>query len=197
MMDQRSRYMREILSQIDGAPRYFTGLLGLSADEKPWTRALINYGVRAGEMVAISHKRKYKRQRPSVLFPGLAVPFGPPAHPAFPSAHAVQSHLISRLLCRIDPPIKQRYDGQLDWLAKRIAKNRERAGMHYESDSVAGEAIGKYVDAQIVKPNLDQIKALGMTGVLSETQQAQVLAAHPTTMPELWNLIEQAKLEWV
>ena len=36
-----------------------------------------------------------QRVRPSVLMPGLTVPFGPPGHPAFPSGHSFVAHLLA------------------------------------------------------------------------------------------------------
>ncbi len=99
--------------------------------------------------------------RPSFLCPGLVPPFGPPAHPSFPSGHSFLGHLISLFLLEI-PGISQRYGifaaddgspgtrpgktalaglGEIDspmlWLAQRVAKNRERIGCHYLSDSTA------------------------------------------------------------
>jgi hypothetical protein len=86
-------------------------------------------------------------------------PFGPPGHPSFPSGHSFLGHLIALFLLEI-PAIARRYgifttsDGSpgakpgrnalggtgpipspLFWLAQRVAKNRERIGVHYFSDS--------------------------------------------------------------
>ena len=137
MADDRDRYMPEILAQADAAPLYWLQLLNLGAAEKPWTQALIAFAQRAGEMVALHFKYKYHRVRPSTLLPGLLVPFGPPRHPAFPSGHSLTGHLTAGLLNKI-PKVKERLEKDLDWLAKRVAKNRERAGLHYKSDSEAG-----------------------------------------------------------
>ena len=169
MADDRARYMPEILAQINGAPGYFVSLLGLNSSRQPWTSALITYSLRIGEFVAIHFKRKYRRVRPSTVCPGLLPPFGPPAHPAFPSAHSLQSHIVALLLLRI-PQIQDRfgplptpdqlgdkayiYDQrngyELLWLAARIAKNRERAGLHYESDSHAGKLLAVNVVQMLV-----------------------------------------------
>jgi hypothetical protein len=34
--------------------------------------------------------------------------------------------------------VDDRYGIELDWLAYRVAKGRERAGLHYSSDTIAG-----------------------------------------------------------
>jgi hypothetical protein len=128
------------------------------------------------------------------------VPFGPPAHPAYPSAHATQSHLIGALLCMVDSSVRSRFADELDWLAKRIAMNRERAGVHYESDSIAGEALAKYVASHVLAPCLAVVTALlgaGFTAPLTEAQKGQVLATDQDAMPELWNLLANARTEWL
>jgi hypothetical protein len=104
------------------------------------------------------------------LCPGLLPPFGPPRHPAFPSGHSFLGHFIALLLLEIEG-VAERYgigllpdgsavgkkpnwasyktatdtpadlDGPLFWLAARLAKNRERVGVHYRSDSLASRRL--------------------------------------------------------
>src|SRR5262249_14169567 len=111
-------------------------------------------------------KARFKRVRPSRLCPGLAAPFGPPEHPAFPSGHSTAAHLVALCLLQV-PPIAELYgvanqknpngprsaptaedlrnvkppQCPLLWLAGRIARNRERLGFHYPSDGRAGRHI--------------------------------------------------------
>jgi len=152
MQDDRDRYMGEILAQADGAPFYWFGLLDIQKGQKPKTVALIQCALRIGEMVGLHFKEKYHRIRPSVLCAGLLPPFGPPLHPAFPSGHATQGHLISSLLLEIadgaNMPLAP-YASELKWLAARVAKNRERAGLHYPSDSLAGAFLADFVTADL------------------------------------------------
>src|SRR4029077_15753028 len=124
--------------QADGAPGYFMSVMGIEQHERPFTPALIAVALRGGEAVAMHYKFKFKRTRPSTLVPGLLVPFGPPAHPAFPSGHATQCMLTNLLLQKINKTLTKPYARELDWLARRIAKGRERAGLHYPSDTYAG-----------------------------------------------------------
>jgi hypothetical protein len=138
MEDDRDRYLAEIVAQQDGAAFYWLALLGIGESRKPWTTALIHFALRAGEMAVMHFKYKYKRPRPSFLCPGLLPPFGPPGHPAFPSGHSTQSHLMTYVLLEVDG-IKRRFNKDLRWLANRVATNRERAGLHYRSDSAAGK----------------------------------------------------------
>ncbi len=141
MQDDRDRYLPEILPQADGVLFYYMSLIDMIPTTKPRTRALMAFALQAGDFVAMHFKREYKRVRPSALCPGLLVPFGPPRHASFPSGHSTQAHLLSYVLLQI-PVLKERFGqgvkSELVWLARRIAINRERAGLHYRSDSTAG-----------------------------------------------------------
>lgn len=137
MTDDRDRYMAELVSQADGAPLYLLSLLGVSPSSKPWTWTLINFGLQIGYQVSMHFKRKYHRVRPSLYCPGLLPSFGPPRHPSFPSGHATQSFITNFLLMQI-PEVNVRYGEELYWLARRVAVGRERAGLHYRSDSTCG-----------------------------------------------------------
>ena len=151
MRDDRDRYMPELLSQADGAPMSWISLMRIDRGQMPWTLALMSIALRIGEMVAMYYKNIYKRTRPSTLFPGLLVPFGPPLHPAFPSGHALQSALLSLLLKRINANTLARFGVELNWLASRVAKGRERAGLHYPSDTQAGIVLATGIDGLLTK----------------------------------------------
>src|SRR5262249_38292240 len=74
----------------------------------PWTIELIGCGLAIGNLVYLYYKQMFKRVRPSALCPGLIPPFGPPAHPAFPSGHSTLGHLIPLLLLEI-PALRERF----------------------------------------------------------------------------------------
>jgi hypothetical protein len=159
MQDDRDRYLAEIEMQSDGLADYIIHFIGASRGRHPWTIELISCGLAIGNIVYMYYKNYFKRVRPSFLCPGLTVPMGPPAHPSYPSGHSFLGHFIALLLLEI-PGIALRYgifaqggssgtkpirdslkgenviDSPLLWLAQRVAKNRERAGLHYYSDSL-------------------------------------------------------------
>jgi membrane-associated phospholipid phosphatase len=159
MQDDRDRYLAETEAQADGLADYVIAFLGASEDRHPWTIELISCGLSIGNVAYMYFKSKFKRVRPSVLCPGLVPPFGPPRHPAFPSGHSFLGHLLALLLLEIPAlqerhgiftamdgtPGKQPKQGDLNgtgeikspllWLAQRLAKGRERIGVHYPSDS--------------------------------------------------------------
>jgi len=101
MQDDRDRYLAEADTQADGGPDYIVAFIGASVARFPWTIELINCGLAIGNIAYSHYKQYFKRVRPSVLCPGLVPPFGPPAHPAFPSGHSFLGHLMALLLLEI------------------------------------------------------------------------------------------------
>ena len=110
-------------------------------------------------MSGVYYKEKFNRPRPSSLSPGLFPPVNPPRHASYPSGHATQAMLISLFLEQIIPgltPITSTIrngtlpattqtttDGLLRSMASRIARNREVLGLHFPSDSLAGEQLAQ------------------------------------------------------
>ena len=113
----------------------------LSPAAHPKTLTVIEAADRAGLMVAMKFKYKFNRARPQQVFLSL-VPLVPwPRHPSWPSGHSLESHLIALALAAIVPTAKD----MLVALADRIGKNREIAGVHYRSDTLAGKEIAQKV----------------------------------------------------
>jgi hypothetical protein len=108
MQDDRDRYLAEIIEQADGLADYIIAFIDASQARYPWTIELISCGLAIGNIAYFYYKQQFKRVRPSTLCPGLAPPFGPPAHPSFTSGHSFLAHLIALLLLEI-PAIRQRY----------------------------------------------------------------------------------------
>ena len=196
MQDDRDRYLAESEVQADGLADYVIHFLGASGARHPWTLELVSAGLAIGNIAYMHYKAYFKRVRPSFLCPGLIPPFGPPAHPAFPSGHSFLGHLIALLLLEI-PAIRQRYGifgavagapgappgrdslagtreirSPLLWLAQRLAKNRERIGCHYFSDSSASRHL-----------------AAGIWWALLH-------ASNPIVCPTLHTILLRAEAEW-
>jgi hypothetical protein len=159
MQDDRERYLAEADMQADGVADYFIHFLSIDRCQFPWTVELIACGLAIGNLAYMYYKAYFKRVRASFLCPGLVPPFGPPRHPSFPSGHSFLGHLIPLLLLEV-AGIAQRFGifaapggpggtpnaanvlagrapvaSPLLWLGERMAKNRERMGFHYASDS--------------------------------------------------------------
>ncbi|WP_158626785.1 phosphatase PAP2 family protein [Bradyrhizobium sp. RP6] len=146
MQTDRERYMGEIVAQHDNAPGYWVSLMAANNREHHYTLVIMNLAVRIGQIVAAFYKDYYKRPRPSYACPGLLPAFGPPAHASFPSGHSLQSWLMSLFL----EEVACSYKCELEWLADRVAVNRERAGVHYRSDTEAGKFIAEKCKAKIM-----------------------------------------------
>ncbi len=201
MKQERPLYLEESWVQSDAGLRYFVHFLGMDAYSKPWTRALMECGLALAKIVYMHHKAYFRRVRPSTLCPGLAPPWGPPGHPAFPSGHATACHFVALLLLEIGPVAERFgvYDegvargrapkpddlakpygtdlrSPLLWLANRMARNRERLGLHFKSDSSAGRSI-----------------AFGLWEAIfrSEGQSDKQIE-----LPALQNVLELARAEW-
>ncbi|MBV8455964.1 MAG: hypothetical protein JO122_05050 [Acetobacteraceae bacterium] len=148
MENDRQRYLAEIVAQADSAILYFLTMLGITRNARPNTFRLIHAALRIGEYVGMYVKNQYLRVRPSVLAPGLQPPFGPPGHPSFPNNHCLQSFLVAHCLEAATPKDaagNSIYQDQLNWLAERVAVNRERAGLHYPSDTAGGRFLADHL----------------------------------------------------
>lgn len=86
-------------------------------------------------------KWRFKRARPSQEDPSLATVIPVPPHAAYPSGHAAQSHMMAYALSVLNPVCTEAYFR----LAADIGHRREVAGVHYPSDSLAGEMLSTTV----------------------------------------------------
>ena len=99
--------------------------------------------------VVLGYKLKYDRVRPSYLDPSLEPIITTPAHPAYPSGHAAQSRLMSLLLGALMPEEQDAFIR----ISDQIAFEREVAGVHYKSDSTAGQQLAEdYYEWLLTQP---------------------------------------------
>lgn len=99
-------------------------------------------------------KQKYDRVRPHILEPEIMPVIEVPGHPAYPSGHSTQAHFMAYLLSEILPG----KDAQLRMEAEQIAKNREIAGVHYESDTEAGKLLAQqFVNLLLANPEIKSL----------------------------------------
>ena len=122
-------------------------LLTIRRDTHPATNRIIALASIVATFTVLHYKNGvsgsggYKpRPRPSMICPALSPPVPIPGHAAYPSGHATEAHLIA--LCLEDVLVGSiqltAMQPDLTALARRIARNREIAGLHYPSDAVAG-----------------------------------------------------------
>jgi hypothetical protein len=155
LAEYRPEVLSEAIAQMNDFSGFWGGLLMFSPASHPWTFRLVRIGIVVGEFVAMHYKRSNKRARPSQLSPTLMPPIAVPGHASYPSGHATQAYLTSRLLSQVMPgvvttalsPLGTAMPGSgparslLNRLADRIARNREVLGVHYPSDSSAGQSL--------------------------------------------------------
>jgi acid phosphatase (class A) len=113
----------------------------------PKTQALLRH-VDADLMLAVFHaKRRFERARPHQLEPRLHPSIPVPPHPAYPSGHALQGHVVALVLGLLSPGKR----APLLALGEQIGHEREIAGLHYPSDSAASRALGDALFARLEK----------------------------------------------
>jgi acid phosphatase (class A) len=138
----RGERLGEIIVQADAFDAWWLRLLGGGRA----TATLVIGAILIGQMAGMYWKDRYKRPRPVQVYPALAPVIATPPHAAFPSNHALQSHLIA---LSAGEAYRQAGAGAamplafLDRLARRVAENREVAGVHYPTDSKAGEDLAR------------------------------------------------------
>lgn len=170
--DERADALGEIVAQHNGFIEYFHAMLCITERSHPWTCRLLHAASLIAGYACMHWKKHYSIARPSQIYPALMPPVPVPGHPSYPSGHATQAHLMA---LSVEALLKDAADGGQQpetvatRLARRIARNREIAGLHYGSDSFAGEQLATKLWAFInsngaVKADLIanvQTKALG------------------------------------
>jgi hypothetical protein len=137
--------MNEVVAQMNGFEDYFQGALSYSKATHPCTNLLYQGAMRAAEFASMHYKNKYQRPRPWQLWPELMPPIQVPGHASFPSGHSTQAHTVARVLQSVANAVVPSIDDVTNRLAQRIARGREVLGLHYPSDSAAGERLATEV----------------------------------------------------
>jgi membrane-associated phospholipid phosphatase len=92
-------------------------------------------------------KDTFDRVRPSLLDPELTTAIAVPGHPSYPSGHATETYFYALVFGALDPAHAEQYRTD----AYAIARNREIAGLHYPSDSVAGRMLATWYFTELEK----------------------------------------------
>jgi len=154
--EERADALGEIVAQHEEFASYFMRLLTMTPLSHPGTYRVMAIASIVSMFTVLYFKNgittgpnQYKpRPRPSHVCPALSPPVPVPGHASYPSGHATEAKLIALVVQDIlkDPlgggaPANSPMINDLDALAARIARNREIAGLHYETDSAAGQAL--------------------------------------------------------
>jgi hypothetical protein len=149
--DERADALGEILTQGQEFITPFLALLGITAGSHKKTARLLYAAEMIGALAAMHFKDKFNRPRPSQYRPALLPPVPVPGHAAYPSGHATQAHLMALFIARAtaDTAAGKALEQASDALARRIARNREIAGLHFASDSQAGEKLAASIHDEL------------------------------------------------
>ncbi|HEY8027307.1 MAG TPA: phosphatase PAP2 family protein [Burkholderiaceae bacterium] len=111
---------------------------GLYETSHPEQARRIQEAVVDTEYVVTALKRRFNRPRPSTVLADIHTVVPVPPYASYPSGHATQSVVIATLMSEVAPKAAKR----LQVLATQVGRNREIAGLHYPSDTVAGFKLG-------------------------------------------------------
>jgi len=148
--DERAAAMGEILSQDVEFNTDFMALLAITPGSHPNTYRVLHIASLIGSYAVLYYKGFRDRPRPSQLCPALLPPIPMPGHASWPSGHATQAWL--KALCiehvlygKLTAADFGGVSSNLRTLAIRVARNREIAGLHYPTDSVAGRKLAETI----------------------------------------------------
>jgi hypothetical protein len=141
LAEKRPERLEDILAQDDSERfwGYFTRRLMFTRGSHPRTHELLWVGAVASYPVIFHYKARFNRARPVQYDPAIDPAIETPGHPSYPSGHSTQAHLAALALAAVVPEARD----ELTRLAREIAENREVAGVHYPSDSAAGESLAR------------------------------------------------------
>lgn len=92
-------------------------------------------------------KQKFDRVRPSFLESKLELLIPNPKQPAYPSGHSTCAHTMAL----VQGELHAKHHEQMWQDAGAIAFRREIAGVHYASDSAAGQELAKQFFSELKK----------------------------------------------
>ena len=139
LIEFRAGLLAEATAQMVVFDQYFQGALGFTAASHPGTDYLVEGALQAATFVSMYYKNMFQRPRPWQLWPELMPPVAVPGHASYPSGHATQAHTIAKVLQAVAKNAAPSAADIAERMAQRIRRGREVLGLHYPSDSAAGE----------------------------------------------------------
>jgi hypothetical protein len=121
----------------------------LTPPEAARVHQIVSGTIYTASIAAFHEKYRYLRPRPTHLDPSITLidNFEVPAHPAYPSAHATTGSAASTVLSYIFPNDKEIFIE----MSKESDLSRKLAGVHYESDNIAGRKLGTQIAEDIIE----------------------------------------------
>jgi hypothetical protein len=159
---ERRYAIDEILTEADEFISKFLHLVSATATTHPATSRMLIVADALTALITMHYKAHFNRARPAQVAPALMPPIEHAGHASFPSGHATQAHVFATLLKEVIPkrlgaaaptpadPDRTTIEKSLVFLADRIARNREIAGLHYPSDTRAGVTLAGAITSKIL-----------------------------------------------
>ncbi|MFB3160054.1 phosphatase PAP2 family protein [Neobacillus sp. 179-J 1A1 HS] len=121
----------------------------LAPPEAAKVHHIVSGTIYTASVAAFHEKYRYLRPRPTHLDPNLQLieNFSVPAHPAYPSAHATTGWAACTILSYIFPDEKETFIAMVN----ESDLSRKLAGVHFESDNIAGRKLGKQIAEDIIE----------------------------------------------
>ncbi|WP_019025541.1 MULTISPECIES: phosphatase PAP2 family protein [unclassified Thioalkalivibrio] len=149
--ERTEKTLREIAyeDRVGSLERAFSrhGLLDHAVFARPALELARRVSTTDGIYFVFEEKKRHARPRPRHLSDDVRPVIDMPGHPAYPSGHAAQAHIIGLILSEIDPDHAEAYMG----LARDIGIRREIAGVHYRSDTLAGIDMAEQVFERLME----------------------------------------------
>ncbi|MEL6412013.1 MAG: phosphatase PAP2 family protein [Pseudomonadota bacterium] len=136
----------EIYDQLGSFLDHFSNMLKITPRHYN-THRLMAAAARVGQTVAMYFKNEYDFPRPNQVYPNLVPMIPVPMHPSWPSGHATEAYLVAEAL----GAAKAEFRTPAMVVARRIAENREVAGVHYHEDSEAGRLMAERIIALLAQ----------------------------------------------
>jgi subtilisin family serine protease len=146
-------------------------------------------------LIPLMHfKKRFARARPNQVEPRIEPLIEVPGHPAYPSGHSSQNFLIAHFLSEVIGDDAELI-GRVFAIARRVAENREYAGVHYASDTRGGEDLAREIYPIMRKALEEPIKA-----AIAEWQELELeedkTAARPVQPVPMYGLQEAGPINW-
>lgn len=147
---EREDRLPEILSQMADLRSFFAAVAGIAGLPLPALAELLQVATDWATLIVMRVKHGIAELRPFQRS-ALVMPVIPtPGHGSLPSGHATMAALYAELLAQLLYPQDDARAELLHRLACRIAYNRVVAGVHFQMDSAAGQALGLQLAALFV-----------------------------------------------
>ncbi len=137
---------KEALTDQHWSIKLIAGVIDPNFETKyPVTYAVLKKAAMDAGLINKKLKDENKRLRPFVQHPTLVTPLFPVDDFTYPSGHASGSEVQARIIGVLFPDRAQ----DLLKRARQVADGRVVAGVHYASDTEAGENLGDLIFAQL------------------------------------------------